>query len=224
MSNVSSVNSSDVLSNYTLKSEEKEKSNELGQNEFLELMIAQMNNQSPLDPQDNAEFVAQLAQFSSVEGIEKLNGTVDTMASQYRSTQALQASAMVGRDVLVSADYAVKTAAGGVNGVAELPGSTSGLTVSVYNLSGELVKKMDMGQQVAGDVPFSWDGTNSKGETLPAGKYEIVAEARYGGETEEVASYLAANVDSVSIGTTGSVVLNLADMGSVGINDVKQIF
>ncbi len=224
MSNVSSVSSSDVLSKYSLKTEEKEKSNELGQNEFLELMIAQMNNQSPLEPQDNTEFVAQLAQFSSVEGIEQLNNTVDSMASQFRSTQALQASAMVGRDVLVPSEYAIKTAEGGVSGVAELPGATSGLTISVFSMSGELIKRIDMGQQVAGDVPFAWDGKNSKGETLPAGKYEIVAEARYNGESEEVAAYLAANVDSVSIGTTGSVVLNLADMGSVGISDVKQIF
>ncbi|WP_020409502.1 flagellar hook assembly protein FlgD [Hahella ganghwensis] len=224
MSNVSSVNSSDVLSNYTLKAEQKEKSNELGQNEFLELMIAQMNNQSPLDPQDNAEFVAQLAQFSSVEGIEKLNNTADSMASQFRSTQALQASAMVGRDVLVPAEYAYKGAGGGVVGVAELPGATPNMVVSVFNQSNELVARVDMGQQVAGDVPFAWDGTNSKGETVPAGKYKVVAEAKYNGETEQLASYLAANVDSVSVGTSGSVVLNLADMGSVSIGDVKQIY
>ncbi len=223
MSNVSSATTNDVLNQYSLKTEEKEKSNELGQTEFLELMIAQMNNQSPLEPQNNTEFVAQLAQFSSVEGLERLNTTAESMASQFRSTQALQASAMVGRDVLVPGQYAIKSSNGQINGVIELPAATSNLAISIFNQSGELVSRLEKGTQASGDVPFTWDGTNSKGETLPAGKYEVVAEAQYNGESEQQVAYLAANVDSVSIATNGNVILNLAELGSVGIDEVKQI-
>ncbi|ABC31184.1 Flagellar hook capping protein [Hahella chejuensis KCTC 2396] len=224
MSDINTANqTSDALSQYALQQKSANRKNELGKNEFMDLMIAQLNNQSPLDPQDNTAFVAQLAQFSSVEGIQSLNSTVDTMASQFRSAQALQASAMVGRDVLAPMESAIKSADGSINGVVELPAGTSQLTISVYNEAGELITNIDKGYQPGGDVKFSWDGKNSNGETLPAGRYEVVARARYSGEQMQVSSYLAANVDSVSIARDGGVTLNLAGLGSVGLSDIKQI-
>ncbi|RMF17277.1 MAG: flagellar hook assembly protein FlgD [Gammaproteobacteria bacterium] len=223
MTDATSVNAaSDVLSQYALKTESK-KSNELGQNQFMELMIAQLNNQSPLEPQDNSEFVAQLAQFSSVEGIDKLNQSVESMASQFRSNQALQASAMVGRNVLVQSSVGQLEAGGTLGGVIEVPSSTSALSVSILNSNGELVRRIDLGQQAAGDLRFEWDGTNSKGETMPAGTYSIRAEARYGAESQQLNAYMAANVDSVSISNTGGIVLNLAGRGSALLSDVKEI-
>ncbi|WP_369602233.1 flagellar hook assembly protein FlgD [Hahella sp. SMD15-11] len=223
MADIQSLNaSSDVLAKYAIQQESK-KSNELGQNQFMELMIAQLKNQSPLEPQDNSEFVAQLAQFSSVEGIEKLNQSVDSVASQFRSNQALQASAMVGRNVLVPNAQGVLGPEGRISGVIEVPGSTSSLTVSILNPSGELVKRMELGQQPAGDIRFEWDGTNAKGESMPAGLYTVKAEARYGSETQQLNAYMAANVDSVSISQTGSILLNLAGMGQASLSDVKEI-
>ena len=94
---------SSVLDQYSTstKNAAGTKSNEMGQDEFLKLMIAELNNQNPLDPQDNGEFIAQLAQFSTVEGLDKLNNTTETMSDGMRSSQALQASSLVGQSVIV---------------------------------------------------------------------------------------------------------------------------
>ncbi len=224
MTTVNSTSASEVLAQYQIKTEDKEKSNELGKTAFLELMIAQLNNQSPLDPQDNSEWVAQLAQFSSVESLENLNTTVDSIAGNYRSSQALQASAMVGRDVLVATDGAYLPPGGQVLGVAELPAGTSEVAVSVFNSAGELVRKQSLGSKGAGDLPISWDGKNERGEDLPAGDYRITAEARYSGEMTQLNTYLNASVDSVSIDGSGTVTLNLGGKGAVALSDVKQIF
>ena len=95
-----------VLDQYQIKDREA-KSKDLGKNEFLELLVTQLNNQNPLEPQENGEFIAQLAQFSTVEGVEKLNSSMETMLSGYQSSQALQASSLVGRKVIVPSDKAV---------------------------------------------------------------------------------------------------------------------
>ncbi len=222
MSDVSSVGN-DVLSQFGPKPRETDNRNELGKNEFLELMIAQMNNQSPLDPQSNEEFVAQLAQFSSVESLENLNITADSMASQLRSSQALQASAMVGRDVMVLGDSTLVAGEGGLNTIVDLPGATSNVKMSIYNASGALVFEEQLGQQSGGDLNYNWPGTTVSGEPLPAGRYRVAAEARYDGQMQQVNTYVSANVDSVSIASDGQVTLNLAGMGSVGISEVKEI-
>jgi flagellar basal-body rod modification protein FlgD len=224
MSNINSVSgSSDILSQYAIADKPKQKANELGKTEFLELMIAQMNNQSPLEPQDNGQFISQLAQFSSLEGIQELNSTVSSVAGQYRSAQALQASAMVGRSVYVPGTEAPTDAAGGMTGFIDLPGSTSSVKLSVLNESGELVNQVNLGSQSEGEVKFAWDGTNAVGEQMPPGKYTVKAEASYDGANQQVQTFLKSNVDSVSIGKDGALTLNLAGRGSVSMKDVRQI-
>ncbi len=213
----------DVLNQYSLKTPGAQKQGELGKNEFMELMIAQLNNQNPLEPQDNGAFIAELAQFSSLEEMQGLNATVEGFTSSFQSTQALQASAMVGRSVLVNGSTGPTSVAGTMSGVVDLPASTSSLRVSVLNASGELVNQYDMGQQFAGQVSFLWDGKNTTGDKMPAGQYTIKAEASYSGKTEQVGTMLSANVDSVSIGRDSSITLNLAGMGAVPLNEVRQI-
>lgn len=224
MSTVNSTSAGEVLAQYRLQSEDKPASNELGKSAFLELMIAQLNNQSPLEPQDNSEWVAQLAQFSSVESLENLSSSVDNIAGNYRSSQALQASAMVGRDVLVDTEEAYLPPEGKILGLAQLPSGTSEVAISVYNSAGELIRKQAMGQQGAGDLPIVWDGKNERGDVMPAGDYRVKAEARYAGEMTQLNTYLNASVDSVSIDGGGNVTLNLGGKGAVGLSDVKQIF
>src|SRR5690606_31936879 len=106
MSTVSGASS--VLDQYQIKQDTKQ-SKDLGKNEFLNLLVAQLNNQNPLEPQGNGEFIAQLAQFSQVEGVEKLNASMGTLLSTYQSSQALQASSLVGRKVIIPSDKAVRS-------------------------------------------------------------------------------------------------------------------
>jgi len=221
MNSVSGAN--DILSQYAIAPQEKKNSNELGQDAFMELLITQLNNQNPLEPQDNSQFIAQLAQFSSLEGIQQLNNTVSSTASQFRSTQALQASAMVGRSVFVPADTGALSAAGSISGFVDLGVATSDLRISIYNATGELVRQIDMGSQEAGEVEFVWDGKNDKGEEMPAGTYQLRAEASMGGVSEQLQTYISANVNSVSIAKNGALTLNLAGHGPIAVEDVRQI-
>ncbi len=150
-----------ALDQYSSDRNETEKSNELGKNEFLKLLVAQMNNQNPLEPQDNSEFVAQLAQFSAVEGMENLNGTVDDMASNLRSSQALQASSMVGQSVVVPGnEYGFLQSGDLIAGFAELPATTMELSLQIQSSSGQTLETISIGQHEKGPVSMRWDGAN----------------------------------------------------------------
>lgn len=223
---MTTVNSTqtDALSEYRYEAQgATPPSNELGRNEFLELMIAQIENQSPLEPQDNGEFISQLAEFSALEEMQTLNTTVDGFSTQFQSTQALQASAMVGRTVLVPGTEAPLSANGTISGVVELPSSAGNLSISILNGSGELVNRYELGPQTAGTIPFIWDGTNSEGEQMPFDEYTIKAETLTSGEGAQVNTLLSASVSSVSISQTGAITMNLLGMGSVPLENVREI-
>lgn len=217
--------SSSALSSLAIDSKqpEKAKSNELGRDAFLKLMITQMNNQNPLQPQEGSDFVAQLAQFSSVEGLEKLNGNVEAMAGNLQSSQALQASALVGRQVKIQSEQAQLAQGGSVAGTIEVPFSTSGVSLSVYNSTNELVWKQDLGAQAAGELEFDWEGIDADGQTLPAGSYRFEAIGSREGETAKFATFLGANVNSVTLGANNTVTMNVEGVGAVGLSQVKEI-
>jgi flagellar basal-body rod modification protein FlgD len=223
MSGIDPTSASDVLNKFRLDQGQTANKNELGKNEFMELMIAQLKNQNPLEPQDNGQFISQLAQFSSLEEMQKLSGSVDDVVSQFRSTQALQASAMVGRTVLAPSNFGVLGASGQISGNVEVPATTAGLRVSIENGAGERVRQLDLGGQSAGVVGFNWDGKDGNGNSLPPGSYRIAAEASYPDGQQQLGTMVSANVDSVSLGQGGSVTLNLAGMGSIALSDVQQI-
>ncbi len=221
---ISSANAtSTVLEQYQLK-DSAPKSNELGKDEFLNLLVAQLNNQDPLAPQDNGAFIAQLAQFSQVEGIGKLNTSMDSMVSGYQSSQALQASSLVGRKVIIPTDKAVVDTSETFKASLVLPAASSNVYVNVYDSAGSTVNRVNLGQQAAGNVSFMWDGKDASGNTLPPGTYKFEAQATYGGETKGLYTMLPANVDSVTLGQNGGeLMLNLAGLGSIGLSKVQVI-
>ena len=198
-------------------------SQELGQDVFLELMVTQMQNQDPLDPQSNSEFVAQLAQFSSVEGLDKLNDTMEGFVGNFQSNQALQASAMVGRVVKIDTDTSFLANGGAVAGTIELPQDTDSLTIAVYDRGGQLVAEEMMGPQNAGSIPFVWRGDNGSGERLPPGQYRFEVTANQGGTPQRLDTALSANVDSVTVGANGAISLNVAGVGAISLSQVKEI-
>lgn len=223
MTNISVGNS--LLDQYKVDQSRFAKGDELGKNEFLELLVAQLNNQDPLSPQENGEFIAQLAQFSTVEGIEKMNSTIDAMATSFQSSQALQASSMVGRTVVIPTDRAMVDTQAGFNGQVVLPSGSPAVYVDVYDEAGSVVASIHMGAQETGIHDFAWDGLDSSGNPLPSGKYRFEAQASLNGETTQLATLLPANVDSVSLGVGhgGEMVLNLAGLGSIGLSEVFTI-
>nr|WP_322939431.1 flagellar hook assembly protein FlgD [Pseudomonas sp. s4] len=219
MSTVSGTSS--VLDQYQIK-QETTQNKELGKNEFLNLLVAQLNNQNPLEPQGNGEFIAQLAQFSQVEGIEKLNTSMGSMLSSFQSSQALQASSLVGRKVIIPSDKAVVDTSESFKASTVLPVSSSNVYVNVYNNAGALVSRVNLGEQAAGNVSFIWDGKDSSGNVAPPGTYKFEAQATYGSETEGLYTMLPANVDSVTLGGN-ELMLNLAGLGSVPLSQVQVI-
>lgn len=219
MSMVSGVSS--ALDQYQIK-QDTTQNKELGKNEFLNLLVAQLNNQNPLEPQGNGEFIAQLAQFSQVEGIEKLNTSMGSLLSGYQSSQALQASSMVGRKVIVPTDKAVVDTSESFKASAVLPVTSSNVFVNVYNSAGSVVNRINLGEKAAGNVSFIWDGKDSSGNLLPPGTYKFEAQATYDGETKGLHTLLPANVDSVTLGGS-ELMLNLAGLGTVPLSQVQVI-
>lgn len=234
MSQVNEASSaSNILSHLNINNAPQEKkTNELGQSAFLELMITQMNNQDPLSPQDNTEFVAQLAQFSSVEGLERLNSNFQNFSSTFMSNQALQASSLVGRSVTVATETARLVPGDIVSGSVDVPAATSDMSISIYDQSGALVAQIPVGQVPKGETVFRWDGENIEvnGELLDwtadqpatAGEYRFEVYATQDGKKEQMATSLSANVNSVTLGADGTLTLNLAGVGPVNIADIKQ--
>ena len=236
MSNVNTVSNS-VLSQLSSKNryQDEQQDNELGQTAFLELMIAQLNNQDPLSPKENGEFIAQLAQFSSVEGLERLNSNFDDFASSFTSNQALQASSLVGRSVTVPSDTGVTDMNGVLSGIIDIPSASSNVSMQIFNENGQLVDEIALGAQSSQEMVFRWNGaqlelngelfdgyTPANGEALPPGKYTINASATNGAENIALQTSVSANVNSVTLGNGGAITLNLAGIGPVSIEDVKQ--
>lgn len=221
MSTVDGVGSSSVLDKYQVK-QDSTQNKELGKDQFLNLLVAQLNNQNPLEPQGNGEFIAQLAQFSTVEGVEKLNSSMETILSGYQSSQALQASSLVGRKVIVPVDKAVVDTSESFKASAVLPTSSSNVYVNVYDSAGTVVSRINLGEQQAGNISFIWDGKDSSGNVMKPGTYKFEAQATYGNETKGLYTLLPANVDSVTLGGN-ELMLNLAGIGNVPLSQVQVI-
>lgn len=194
------------------------------QDQFMQLLIAQLKNQDPLQPQENGEFLSQLAQFETAAGTEELQKSFDTFSANMQSNSALQASSLVGRNVLAPGGIAQLETGENVVGQIELSASTTSLNIEIEDANGQLVKTIPMGTQAAGDVQFTWDGTDQNGNYLPPGGYRIRATADVGTETVAQEVLVSARVDSVSIGQGGQgIKLNLSGLGSIDISAVKEI-
>jgi flagellar basal-body rod modification protein FlgD len=197
----------------------------LGKDSFLQLLVTQMQNQNPLDPQDNSEFVAQLAQFSSLETMQNLSTSVDSISGMYQSSQALQASSLVGSSVIVDVGSTTVDTTAGLTGTVIVPGAATMSSVKVYDASGNIVRTIDMGEQTgASNAKFSWDGKDETGNVLPTGTYSFKADATIDGTSTSLATYLPATVSSVTMGTaTSAMTLNLANGATIAMDKVKQI-
>jgi flagellar basal-body rod modification protein FlgD len=220
---LAALNQKNAATGATGSSGSTNKESALGQDAFLKLLITQLKNQNPLSPQDNTAFVAQLAQFSSLQGIQNLNTTMTSVASGMQSSQALQASALVGRTVEVKTGSAYLGADALVRGTMSLDNSTADLQLKIYDSTDKLVMQKDFGAQSAGDLPFAWDGSNSDGTKSAAGMYKFVVTANDGGKAAPVTTYLGANVNSVTMGANQAVTLNVNGVGQVALSDVKDI-
>lgn len=194
--------------------------------DFLNLMMTQLQNQDPTQPLDTSQMSAQLAQIGTVTGINQLNTSFSSLASSFTSNQALQASSLLGRNVLVNSNSATLAAGGKVNGAVQVPAGSGPVTVGIFSPAGTLVKTLPLGTQGAGLASFSWDGTDNAGNGAPAGSYVVKAEAQNGQSQTTLATLVSAQVQSVTLnggGSAGGLTLNVAGVGNVPLSSVTQI-
>lgn len=202
----------------------KEDASSLGLDTFFKLMITQLNNQDPSNPVDNGQFLAQIAQFGTVSGLDKLNDQFGSLSSSLTSGQALQAGSLVGREVLVPLDSGRLTTGGSIRGQVDLDASARDVVVTITDPAGQLVKEMRLGPQPQGPVSFTWDGSNDAGDYAPAGMYSVRVQAERGDAFEDQQPQLFAAVESVSIGASNQdLTLNLQGLGALPFNQVSQI-
>jgi len=214
----------ELYNNLGLSRKDETEVEESKSDQFMRLMLAQLENQDPLEPQENGEFITQLAQMETATGVSDLQESFEKFSLSMQSNSALQASSLVGRSVLAPGGFAQLESGLNVSGEIQLGASTTNLSIEINDASGQLVKTIAMGTQAAGDVPFTWDGTDNDGNYLPPGGYRVKATSTVGDEKVAQDVMVSARVDSVTIGQGGQgVKLNLSGLGSIELSEVKEI-
>jgi len=191
--------------------------------DFLTLMSAQLKNQDPLNPTDSNQFLAQLAQLSTVSGIASMNTTMTNLSTSLLSSQALSSATLVGHGILTPASSAAYAPGKPLSGVVQVPGGATSLTLTITDANGAVVQTTT-GTPGAGNQPFSWDGTTDSGGAAPAGSYTVTATAIVNAKTQAASTLLNGTVTSVTLGGSGGgVTLNTPELGPIALSAVTQI-
>ena len=191
-----------------------------GQDRFLSLLVAQMKNQDPLNPLDNAQVTSQLAQISTVNGIEKLNKTLESMMTSNESLSALQSASLVGHNVLAPGNT-LHLADGSAQAGFELADGADKVTITVVSAAGEVVHRANLSGLAAGAHTFEWDGLTDAGATAQAGNYSFTVEAKLGGAATAVQPLSVKRVDGVSRNASGLSISTSS--GTVEWSQIKQV-
>ena len=192
------------------------------QDYFLKLLVAQMKNQDPLNPLDNAQVTTQLAQINTVQGIDKLATKLDALLAGATANQPLAAASLVGHTVMAPGTTLTLQDGQALGGI-ELAGAVDHLVVTIKDASGQTVHSVDLGAHQAGVASFGWDGMTDAGAQAKSGAYTFSAEAK-SGTAKVVANTLSAALVSGVTPSADGASLTLAGLGQFGLSQIKQIF
>lgn len=204
----------------------KTKSNsdmQMTEDRFLKLLTTQLKNQDPLNPLDNAQMTSQMAQISTVNGIEKLNSTLSKLMSNSTDSQAMQAASILGHHVLVEGSGMTLPQDGQSLGAVDFPQAVDKATVTIKDANGLVVRTLQLGDQEAGLSEFVWDGKNDAGEAVAAGRYSFSVSAEQGGKSISAKTLELAEVTGVLREATG-IRLELGQLGNFNLADIRQIY
>lgn len=190
------------------------------QDQFLKLLITQMKNQDPLNPMDSAQMTTQMAQISSLQGIEQLNTTMQSLAASLAGNQAVQAATLIGHDVMVAGNR-LQLANGHATGAVELVQAADQVQVTITNGAGAVVHRADLGAQPQGIVQIDWDGQTDAGAAAVAGNYRFSVTATAQGGSVGAQPLMIGHVQGVTA-ANGSTNVDLGSIGSVSLSQVKQ--
>jgi flagellar basal-body rod modification protein FlgD len=190
------------------------------QDRFLKLLVTQMKNQDPLNPMDNAQVTSQMAQLSTVSGIDKVNSTLKALSDSMTAGQALNATSMIGRGALVPGSSMELSNGKAVAGLDLAQGAES-VKVIVKDGANAVVRTLNLGAQKPGVVPVAWDGLDDAGKAAATGAYKISAEATSGGQTSPIDTLAFGMVSGVAPGSGGTK-LGVGKLGMFSMSDIKQ--
>jgi flagellar basal-body rod modification protein FlgD len=203
------------------------KKTELGQDDFLQLMITQLKNQDPFKPLDPSQYVGQLAQFSSVQGLKEINTAIAGLTDSLRGNRVLDGASMIGRTVVAEGSEVYLGAPGedrvGIAGAMTVPAGTNSLQLIVKDGSGATIRTEAL-NTASGMRGFLWDGTDGAGNAVAAGAYRVEILANVAGANESLQTSIAAQVSSVAIDpATGALLLDTDTLGEISMSDVERV-
>jgi len=196
----------------------------LTQADFFALLTKELSNQDPTKPVDNNEMISQMTAFSTTDGVQKLNDQFTSFSSSMTSSQALQASSLVGRSVLVEDNVFGMSEGENVKGKIVTDKPASNVNIYVENIAGEIIQTVPVGKIAEGGSTFIWDGQTAKGEPAPAGAYRFKIAGLVDGQASELQAMTYRKVDSVTLaGANGNILLNLNGGSSMALADVVEV-
>jgi len=222
------VTSSSLLQNVSryedVKDAAKKTNEDMGKQEFLTLFTAQLQNQNPLEPVKNEAFVAQLAQFSQLEALTNMQGSLDSFVKSMSGERMLGSAALIGKKVSVTDTPTQLTSGGAIDGSIDLPMGASEVQLSVFDSQGRLVQELIAGPQLPGTTPISWNGKDAAENPVPSGLYRLSAKAVVNGQTTDVPVSTLSTVRAISSNPTdGSVSVEVDGGKTMLLTDVKRV-
>jgi flagellar basal-body rod modification protein FlgD len=195
---------------------------QLGSDAFLKLMLTQLKNQDPFKPQDPTAMLGQLAQLSTVQGIQSMQTDISSLTSALRSSQVLDGTTLVGHTVRAVSETAQLGATGSVGGLITVPANANAVQLVVTNAAGETVRTVPL-STTAGAGSFSWDGNSSDGTRAAAGTYSLKVIATVAGANQQLETQVDSRVGSVTIDPTNSSLTLNTDIGPIALANVRSV-
>ena len=196
----------------------------LTQADFFALLTQELSNQDPTKPVENNEMISQMTAFSTTDGVTQLNDQFTSFAASMSSSQALQASSLVGRSVLVEDNVFGMEEGQSVKGKLVTDQPASNVNIYVENVAGEIIQTVPVGSVASGEFTFTWDGQTSNGEPAPEGAYRFRVAGLVEGNASELQAMTYRKVDSVTLaGSGGSILLNLNGGSTMKLSDVVEV-
>ena len=223
-----SVTSSSLLGNVSryedVKDAAKKTSEDMGKQDFLTLFTAQLQNQNPLEPVKNEAFVAQLAQFSQLEALTNMQGSLDTFVTSMSGERMLNSASLIGKKVAITDSPTQLTSGASMDASIDLPMGASGVQINVFDSQGRLVQELIAGPQMPGTTPITWDGKDAAENPVPSGLYRLTATAVVNGQTMPVPVSTLSTVRAIATNPAdGSVSVEVDGGKTMLLTDVKRV-
>lgn len=198
---------------------------ELGQEDFLQLIVAQVQNQDPFEPTDNGAFIADLASFSSLDSINNLSDSFQTFSTSFNNSQLLNAASLIGQTVTTQGSQFLLEAGQAAEAFVDANGQVGSATVQISDAIGQVVGSINVPLVNPGLNSFSFDGLDENGQPLPAGNYFLSASVADGDEDINLSTEVNTRIESVNLGGPGSssIELGLATGNTALLDSVTRI-